>query len=172
MKDFDKLFDDLFSGDFPDIEAELDELDALEDEGEKVNSVEVQETETVVDEGGRLEDDVPSGRATESATTLSFYNDDEDDDGGGDGDGDPEAEDEEDEDDDDKDDNPIEDTEVGGAFESSCPNCGEAVSIFLDPAGGSVQDYVEDCSVCCQPMVIQVRFGGDGQAGVTIDTAD
>ena len=33
----------------------------------------------------------------------------------------------------------------------NCPYCGEAVEISLNPCGGSQQDYVEDCEVCCQP---------------------
>lgn len=37
----------------------------------------------------------------------------------------------------------------------SCPFCGEAISILLDPSGGE-QSYVEDCQVCCQPM--QINF--------------
>jgi len=37
----------------------------------------------------------------------------------------------------------------------SCPFCGEAISILLDPSDGE-QSYVEDCQVCCQPM--QINF--------------
>ncbi|MGI8497439.1 MAG: CPXCG motif-containing cysteine-rich protein [Gemmatimonadaceae bacterium] len=32
-----------------------------------------------------------------------------------------------------------------------CPYCGEENVIGLDPGGGSSQEYVEDCQVCCQP---------------------
>lgn len=34
-----------------------------------------------------------------------------------------------------------------------CPYCGERIDILLD---GSVacQEYIEDCSVCCRPMVV------------------
>lgn len=37
----------------------------------------------------------------------------------------------------------------------SCPYCGENIEIIID---GSVesQQYTEDCSVCCQPIVIDV----------------
>ena len=137
MKDFDKLFEDLFGEDeeLDEIEAQLDELDLEES-----------------DEASAEGDPATVG---ESPTLESFLHEDEDEDeGGGDGD------------------EFIEDTEVGGAFNSSCPYCGEVVSIFLDPAGGSAQDYVEDCSVCCQPMTVRVRFVAEGQADVLIDTAD
>lgn len=39
-----------------------------------------------------------------------------------------------------------------------CPYCGEAVAISVDPGGGSVQEYVEDCEVCCNPWQVKVRF--------------
>ena len=37
----------------------------------------------------------------------------------------------------------------------SCPYCGESISILVD---GSVQEqqYIEDCEVCCRPMVIKI----------------
>jgi hypothetical protein len=52
-----------------------------------------------------------------------------------------------------------------------CPYCGEAVSIGLDPGGGAVQTYVEDCPVCCQPWQVFLHYGGDGAAAVELDTA-
>lgn len=41
-----------------------------------------------------------------------------------------------------------------------CENCGEEIVIPLDPIEGSSQSYVEDCPVCCTPMVIHVNFDG------------
>ena len=37
-----------------------------------------------------------------------------------------------------------------------CPYCNETVEIVIDPGGGSAQEYVEDCEVCCHP--IQIRY--------------
>jgi len=37
--------------------------------------------------------------------------------------------------------------------EVSCPYCGETITVFLDLSVES-QSYIEDCSVCCQPMTI------------------
>jgi hypothetical protein len=34
----------------------------------------------------------------------------------------------------------------------TCPHCGEPLETFVDPGGGSEQDYVEDCAVCCRPI--------------------
>jgi Cysteine-rich CPXCG len=53
-----------------------------------------------------------------------------------------------------------------------CPYCGEPNEIALDPAGGRVQDYVEDCQVCCQPWRVTVRYRPGGAADVTVVAAD
>ena len=43
----------------------------------------------------------------------------------------------------------------------SCPYCGERITLLID---GSVDEqmYIEDCQVCCRPMVIHVSVGSDG----------
>jgi hypothetical protein len=53
-----------------------------------------------------------------------------------------------------------------------CPYCGEAVAIVLDPGSGSVQEYVEDCEVCCQPWTVSVSYHGDGTADVSVRPLD
>lgn len=61
-----------------------------------------------------------------------------------------------------------------GEVEASvfCPYCGEGNSITIDSAGGSVQQYVEDCRVCCRPWHIVVRIDGRGSASVDVRTDD
>ena len=39
----------------------------------------------------------------------------------------------------------------------SCPFCGEAEEMYVDPGGGDAQVYTEDCSVCCRPRVVHVE---------------
>jgi hypothetical protein len=39
-----------------------------------------------------------------------------------------------------------------------CAFCFEPNSIFVDPGGGSVQAYVEDCQVCCQPNRLSIAW--------------
>ncbi len=36
-----------------------------------------------------------------------------------------------------------------------CPYCGETIEVVVD-CSVSRQEYIEDCEVCCKPMVISV----------------
>lgn len=42
-----------------------------------------------------------------------------------------------------------------------CDSCGEEIHIPLDRTGGDMQEYVEDCPVCCCPNLIHVQFYED-----------
>ena len=42
-----------------------------------------------------------------------------------------------------------------------CPVCGEAIASAADPSQGSVQRDVEDCQVCCRPIVLTLRIHGE-----------
>jgi hypothetical protein len=46
----------------------------------------------------------------------------------------------------------------------TCPYCGEALELAVDPGGGAAQQYIEDCEVCCRPMRVSVRWDADGAA--------
>jgi hypothetical protein len=48
-----------------------------------------------------------------------------------------------------------------------CPCCGESFAIVLDPGGAAVQRYIEDCQVCCRPLVLTVRWSASGEAAVS-----
>lgn len=41
-----------------------------------------------------------------------------------------------------------------------CPCCGEPVEAVLDLSAGD-QDYIEDCPVCCRPLVFTLTTDGD-----------
>jgi transposase-like protein len=49
-----------------------------------------------------------------------------------------------------------------------CPYCGEPNQVSLDPGGGSTQEYVEDCQVCCRPWQVRVLYQEDGSAEVEV----
>ena len=42
----------------------------------------------------------------------------------------------------------------------SCPYCGESFDVVVDPSE-PYQEYIEDCYVCCQPMVLTVMVDED-----------
>jgi len=46
-----------------------------------------------------------------------------------------------------------------------CPYCGETITILVD---GSLpeQQYIEDCQVCCRPIVFDVSVGPDEDVAV------
>lgn len=67
----------------------------------------------------------------------------------------------------------------------ACPYCGESISILIDPAGDNVfdgafgagvfdtggdavQEYIEDCQVCCRPISITVSVSIDGSTEVFV----
>ena len=66
---------------------------------------------------------------------------------------------------------PLGDGTADTSAEVSCPYCGETTSISVDPGGGSFQQYIEDCEVCCNPRQLTVRFV-DGIAVVEVEAFD
>ncbi len=47
----------------------------------------------------------------------------------------------------------------------SCPYCGQTITVLVDESAGE-QSYIEDCQVCCRPMVIRLTIGEDGDCQV------
>jgi len=45
-------------------------------------------------------------------------------------------------------------------YELDCPWCGESLEILVDLSAGD-QRYVEDCQVCCAPMLVEVDMSFD-----------
>jgi hypothetical protein len=43
-----------------------------------------------------------------------------------------------------------------------CPYCGETFETGIDTSAGS-QEYVEDCYVCCKPIVFRIEVDVDGE---------
>ena len=54
----------------------------------------------------------------------------------------------------------------------TCPYCGEAVDLDIDEGGGSRQDFVHDCPVCCKPWQVRVMRDRAGDWNATLRTAD
>jgi hypothetical protein len=53
--------------------------------------------------------------------------------------------------------------EAEGSY--ACPSCGESIVVPVAPEGRD-QEYVEDCPVCCHPVVLRVHFGEDGDVAI------
>lgn len=47
-------------------------------------------------------------------------------------------------------------------YDSYCPCCGEAISLMVD-VSVEQSTYTEDCSVCCQPILVNATVGSDGE---------
>ena len=47
-----------------------------------------------------------------------------------------------------------------------CPYCGVANALLIDLTGGTIQEFVVDCEVCCAPIAVRLRIRG---GNVTID---
>jgi hypothetical protein len=43
----------------------------------------------------------------------------------------------------------------------ACPWCGESFVTFFDASAGG-QDYIEDCQVCCRPILMRFALRRDG----------
>ena len=49
----------------------------------------------------------------------------------------------------------------------SCPYCGETIFVLVDDSQPE-QNYIEDCQVCCRPIVIDVVVGFDGEVQLSV----
>lgn len=47
-----------------------------------------------------------------------------------------------------------------------CPYCGETIEILVDQSLPD-QEYVEDCQVCCRPIVLNVLIDMQGDVSVS-----
>ena len=50
------------------------------------------------------------------------------------------------------------------ALGAACPYCGEQVAVHAEPTGMSIEQYVEDCPVCCRPWLVHLERGAAGVA--------
>src|SRR3546814_13602572 len=57
------------------------------------------------------------------------------------------------------------------AIDTRCPYCGEPIELFVDGSAGD-QQYIEDCQVCCRPIVVTVALDADGEPVVAVRGED
>jgi hypothetical protein len=53
----------------------------------------------------------------------------------------------------------------------SCPYCGEPIELLVDESELG-QQYIEDCQVCCRPMVVNISIDPDGEATTRLSRED
>lgn len=53
----------------------------------------------------------------------------------------------------------------------ACPYCWETLTLLVDEGDLGI-DYVEDCQVCCQPMIVTAQLLGDGDIAVALRRED
>ena len=53
----------------------------------------------------------------------------------------------------------------------SCPYCGESIDVLIDPADLD-QQYIEDCQVCCKPIIFLVIETMQGEIMVNVYSED
>lgn len=47
-----------------------------------------------------------------------------------------------------------------------CPYCGEMIEVLVEAASESFE-YIEDCQVCCRPIVIHIELSLDGEQSIS-----
>lgn len=52
-----------------------------------------------------------------------------------------------------------------------CPYCGQYLQIAIDDSVQE-QQYIEDCQVCCKPIVLWVSVAADGSIAVRARSED
>lgn len=54
----------------------------------------------------------------------------------------------------------------------NCPYCGETINALIDYSAGA-QEYYEDCSICCAPILFSLtEIGVDGTLQVVVSRDD
>jgi hypothetical protein len=52
-----------------------------------------------------------------------------------------------------------------------CPYCGEPLALTVDVSAGD-HSYIEDCAVCCRPMVVAIRVADAGDFAIAVHRDD
>jgi len=48
-----------------------------------------------------------------------------------------------------------------------CPWCGVELELTVDGSAGG-QEYVEDCQICCSPILVRVQIELDGDPDISV----
>ena len=48
-----------------------------------------------------------------------------------------------------------------------CPYCGESIDVLINGEDAG-QEYIEDCQVCCKPIIFHIEIAMDGTLSVFV----
>ena len=48
-----------------------------------------------------------------------------------------------------------------------CPYCGEQITVVIETLDES-QEYIEDCQVCCRPIIFDIGVNVDGSTSISV----
>ena len=54
--------------------------------------------------------------------------------------------------------------------EIQCPSCGEMITLIVD-VSVSDQSYIEDCSVCCKPIQIDIVCNSNSVVSMKVEAS-
>jgi hypothetical protein len=54
--------------------------------------------------------------------------------------------------------------------DAACPHCGESITLTLDLS--VPQTYIEDCPVCCRPMLVAYSTADGELDALSVDPSD
>ena len=52
-----------------------------------------------------------------------------------------------------------------------CPYCGETIEVLID-CSVPQQNYIEDCQVCCRPIIFNVYIDADESVRLSVSSED
>jgi hypothetical protein len=55
--------------------------------------------------------------------------------------------------------------------DAECPHCGETINLTLDLSVPE-QSYIEDCPVCCRPMIVSYSAVDGEVAALSVEASD
>ncbi|MGH8496695.1 MAG: CPXCG motif-containing cysteine-rich protein [Gammaproteobacteria bacterium] len=58
-----------------------------------------------------------------------------------------------------------------GTESLTCPWCMAPITLVIDASAGD-QNYIEDCEVCCQPIMVHVRSNDEGAPSVEVERVE
>ena len=53
-------------------------------------------------------------------------------------------------------------------IDERCPHCDAPISLLIDASAAEVQDYIEDCEVCCAPIRVCIQVTDPSRSAIQV----